>query len=115
MAKAPRKRLQSKLSAGYRKSNGQQPNTSHWLKIRREIAILKKCRHPHVVGLKEVINDAASDKIYLILEYMPGGEVVWLTADDPPQPAMSIQEAQSVFRDMVSGICYLHANGILHR
>jgi serine/threonine protein kinase len=34
-------------------------------KIRREIAILKKCVHPHVVRLKEVIDDPASRKIYM--------------------------------------------------
>lgn len=34
-------------------------------KIRREIAILKKCVHPHVVRLTEVIDDPASRKIYL--------------------------------------------------
>ena len=34
-------------------------------KIRREIAILKKCAHPHVVRLREVIDDPASRKIYL--------------------------------------------------
>lgn len=34
-------------------------------KIRREIAILKKCAHPHVVRLREVIDDPASRKIYM--------------------------------------------------
>jgi hypothetical protein len=34
-------------------------------KIQREIAILKKCVHPHVVMLREVIDDPASRKIYM--------------------------------------------------
>lgn len=34
-------------------------------KIQREIAILKKCVHPHVVRLQEVIDDPASRKIYM--------------------------------------------------
>jgi hypothetical protein len=34
-------------------------------KIQREIAILKKCVHPHVVMLFEVIDDPASRKIYM--------------------------------------------------
>ena len=33
--------------------------------IREEIAIMKKCSHPHVVRLLEVIDDTAIDKIYL--------------------------------------------------
>ena|ERR1700753_3166241 len=33
--------------------------------IRKEIAIMKKCRHPHVVKLLEVIDDKLRSKIYL--------------------------------------------------
>lgn len=34
-------------------------------KIRKEIAIMKKCRHPHVVRLYEVIDDRSKEKIYM--------------------------------------------------
>jgi len=34
-------------------------------KIRREIAIMKKCKHPNVVALREVMDDPNSKKIYL--------------------------------------------------
>jgi hypothetical protein len=34
-------------------------------KIRREIAIMKKCAHPNIVRLHEVIDDPAAEKIYL--------------------------------------------------
>lgn len=34
-------------------------------KIRKEIAIMKKLRHPHVVRLFEVIDDRMKDKIYM--------------------------------------------------
>lgn len=37
----------------------------HHHRLRREIAILKKCRHPNVVRLREVIDAPASKKIYL--------------------------------------------------
>ena len=33
--------------------------------VRKEIAIMKKCRHPHVVKLLEVIDDKLKSKIYL--------------------------------------------------
>lgn len=46
-------------------------------KVRREIAILKKCRHPNVVRLIEVIDDPASKKVYLVLEYVELGEIAW--------------------------------------
>ena len=34
-------------------------------KIKREIAIMKKLRHPHVVRLYEVIDDRMKEKIYM--------------------------------------------------
>lgn len=34
-------------------------------KIRKEIAIMKKCRHAHIVRLLEVIDDRMKNKIYM--------------------------------------------------
>ena len=39
--------------------------------IRKEIAIMKKCRHPHVVKLLEVIDDKLKSKIYLSEHALP--------------------------------------------
>ncbi|KAL8719579.1 MAG: hypothetical protein Q9225_003431 [Loekoesia sp. 1 TL-2023] len=50
--------------------------------IKREIAILKKARHPHVVSLLEVIDDEQSQKVYLILEFVELGEIVWRKLTD---------------------------------
>lgn len=46
-------------------------------KTKREIAILKKIRHPNVVALLEIIDDPELKKIYMILEHVELGEVVW--------------------------------------
>jgi serine/threonine protein kinase len=46
-------------------------------KTKREIAILKKIRHPNVVGLLEVIDDPELKKIYMVLEHVELGEVTW--------------------------------------
>ncbi|KAL8804610.1 MAG: hypothetical protein Q9200_005746 [Gallowayella weberi] len=50
--------------------------------IRREIAILKKARHPHVVSLLEVIDDEDYQKVYLILEFVHLGEIAWRKKTD---------------------------------
>lgn len=47
------------------------------LKIKREIAIMKKCNHKHIVKLIEVLDDLHSYKIYLVLEYLEKGEIRW--------------------------------------
>lgn len=44
---------------------------------KREVAILKKARHPNVVSLLEVIDDHNKNKVYLILEYVERGEIKW--------------------------------------
>ncbi|SPO22923.1 related to Serine/threonine-protein kinase [Ustilago trichophora] len=82
-------------------------------KVRREIAIMKKCSHDNVVQLKEVIDDPQSKKIFMVLEYMEGGEVTW--KDDQGQPTLTVDEARSILRDVVCGLEYLHYQGIIHR
>ena len=46
-------------------------------KTKREIAILKKIRHPNVVALIEIIDDPELRKIYMVLEHVELGEIVW--------------------------------------
>lgn len=51
--------------------------------MKKEVAFLKKARHPHVMSLLEVINDPEFGKIYLILKYIELGKIIWRTrADD---------------------------------
>ncbi|CAI5759532.1 unnamed protein product [Candida verbasci] len=58
--------------------NSKEPIINEYeLKIKREIAIMKKCRHKHIVALREVLDDVNSFKIYLILEYLEKGEIKW--------------------------------------
>jgi serine/threonine protein kinase len=48
-------------------------------KIRKEIAIMKKCRHPHVVRLYEVIDDRMKDKIYMGQSIIsPPSRLLWV-------------------------------------
>ncbi|KAG6898671.1 hypothetical protein C0993_005248 [Termitomyces sp. T159_Od127] len=82
-------------------------------KIRKEIAIMKKCRHPHVVRLYEVIDDRSKEKIYMVMEYLAGGEVRW--HNDRGQPILSGDQTRRIVRDAVLGLEYLHHQGIIHR
>ena len=50
--------------------------------VKKEVAVLKKARHPHVVSLFEVIDDKDYDKVYLILEYVERGEIIWRKRTD---------------------------------
>lgn len=90
-------------------------------KIKREIAIMKKLHHPHVVKLIEVLDDLKSRKIYLVLEYCSRGEVKWyddsncLKMDAKGPPILSFQRTREIIRGVVLGLEYLHYQGIIHR
>lgn len=82
-------------------------------KIKKEIAIMKKLRHPHVIRLYEVIDDRMKEKIYMVMEYLGGGEVKW--RDDKNRPVLTISQTRRILRDAVLGLEYLHHQGIIHR
>ncbi|ERF76155.1 hypothetical protein EPUS_01489 [Endocarpon pusillum Z07020] len=46
-------------------------------RVKKEVAILKKARHPNVVSLLEVIDDPNKKKVYIVLEYVEHGEIRW--------------------------------------
>lgn len=80
--------------------------------IRQEIALLKRLKHPNVVGLAEVIDDQNARKIFLIQEYMEGGA---LMPDAETCEPLDMATARKYFRDILRGVCYLHSEGIVHR
>ncbi|CUG29281.1 calcium calmodulin-dependent protein kinase kinase beta isoform 2, putative, partial [Bodo saltans] len=41
----------------------------------REVAIMKKLRHPHIVRLHEVIDDPSHNKLYLVMQLLTGGRL----------------------------------------
>ncbi|KAH0832988.1 kinase-like domain-containing protein [Lanmaoa asiatica] len=82
-------------------------------KIRKEIAIMKKCRHGHIVRLLEVIDDKLNDRIYMVMEYLGGGEIKW--RNEQHQPVLQVDQCRRICRDVILGLEYLHYQGIIHR
>mmetsp|Transcript_20171 Transcript_20171/g.19484 ORF Transcript_20171/g.19484 Transcript_20171/m.19484 type:complete len:2393 (+) Transcript_20171:111-7289(+) len=80
--------------------------------IALEIAVMKKLQHENIVNLIEVIDDPKNRKIFLVQELMEGGA---LMPDLEKQDPMSNEVAWKYFRDIVAGLAYLHAEGVIHR
>lgn len=78
--------------------------------IEREIIIMKLLTHPNVLRLYDVWE--TSKALYLVLEYVEGGELFDLLVERGP---LQEQEAIKYFRQIILGTAYCHALGICHR
>ncbi|PTB67412.1 calcium/calmodulin dependent protein kinase C [Trichoderma citrinoviride] len=82
--------------------------------IREEIAIMKKLNHPNLAQLIEVLDDPDEDSLYMVMEMCKKGVImkVGLCEQADPYPE---EECRFWFRDLILGIEYLHAQGVIHR
>lgn len=76
-----------------------------------EIETLKLCQHKNIMRLHEVFENA--DNIYLVLEYLGGGNVYSYIKERH----FEIKEAilKKIAKSVASAISYLHSYGIIHR
>ncbi|KAB2576933.1 hypothetical protein BFW01_g2206 [Lasiodiplodia theobromae] len=93
--------------------SGSEPNNSLDL-IKEEIAVMKKLNHPNLVSLIEVLDDPDEDSLYMVLEICKKGVVMRVGLDERADPYED-EQCRCWFRDMILGIEYLHAQGIIHR
>ncbi|XP_058766075.1 CBL-interacting serine/threonine-protein kinase 8-like [Vicia villosa] len=78
--------------------------------IKREISIMKLVRHPYVVRLHEVL--ASRTKIYIILEFITGGELFDKIVH---HGRLSEAESRRYFQQLIDGVDYCHSKGVYHR
>ncbi|EOY06921.1 CBL-interacting protein kinase 17 isoform 2, partial [Theobroma cacao] len=78
--------------------------------IKREIATLKLLKHPNVVRLHEVL--ASKTKIYMVLEYVTGGELFDRIAS---KGKLSESQGRKLFQQLIDGVSYCHGKGVYHR
>lgn len=75
---------------------------------------MKKLDHPNLVTLIEVLDDPSEDSLYMVMEMCKKGVVMRVgleqRADPYPEDA-----CRYWFRDLILGIEYLHAQGVVHR
>lgn len=82
--------------------------------IKEEIAIMKKLNHPNLVSLIEVLDDPEEDSLYMVLEMCKKGVVMKVGLNEQSDP-YDIERCRHWFRDLILGIEYLHAQGVVHR
>lgn len=78
--------------------------------IKKEISIMKMINHHHVVMVKDVF--ATSAKIFIVLEFVGGGELFDKIANEGKLPE---EKARFYFKQLVEGLSHCHNNGVCHR
>ncbi|PKY05392.1 Pkinase-domain-containing protein [Aspergillus campestris IBT 28561] len=82
--------------------------------IKEEIAIMKKLHHSNLVSLIEVLDDPTEDSLYMVMEMCKKGVVMKVGLEERADP-YDDDLCRCWFRDLILGIEYLHAQGIVHR
>ena len=77
--------------------------------IKREIAVLRRVRHPNIVHLFEVM--ATKSKIYFVMELVRGGELFSRVS----KGRLREDTARRYFQQLVSAVAFCHARGVFHR
>lgn len=77
--------------------------------ITREISVMRLVRHPNVVQLKEVM--ATKTKIFIIMEYVKGGELFAKII----KGRITENIAKKYFQQLISVVDYCHSRGVSHR
>ena len=75
---------------------------------------MKKLNHDNLVGLIEVLDDPSEDSLYMVLEYCKKGVIMKVGVDEKADP-YDEDACRCWFRDLILGIEYLHAQGVVHR
>ncbi|KAL8497944.1 hypothetical protein ACS0TY_021336 [Phlomoides rotata] len=78
--------------------------------IKREISIMKIVRHPCIVKLHEVL--ASQSKIYIVLEFVTGGELFDKIAH---HGRLSENESRRYFQQLIDTVSHCHSKGVYHR
>ncbi|KAL3533442.1 hypothetical protein ACH5RR_006963 [Cinchona calisaya] len=83
---------------------------SETMKVKREINIMTRLSHPHIVRLFEVIE--TTSHIYVVMEYMNSGELFYYITE---KGRVHEDEARHLFQQIISGIEYCHCHMVVHR
>ncbi|WCJ29912.1 CBL-interacting protein kinase 20 [Euphorbia peplus] len=77
--------------------------------VKREIAVMKMVKHPHIVELHEVL--ASKSKIYFAMELVRGGELFSKIS----KGRLREDVARVYFQQLISAIDFCHSRGVYHR
>ncbi|KAJ7760493.1 kinase-like domain-containing protein [Mycena metata] len=91
----------------------------------REIAVMETVRHPHIVSIFSAHESETVPHIYLVMEYMEGGELLQylerelternLWPNGPAIRGLPEDLCREIMYQLCHAVAFLHAQGITHR
>ncbi|GLU00873.1 hypothetical protein SLE2022_182110 [Rubroshorea leprosula] len=78
--------------------------------IKNEISLMKLVKHPNVIKIFEVM--ASKTKIYIVIEFVDGGELFDKIAK---HGRLKEDEARTYFQQLINAVDYCHSRGVYHR
>ena len=85
-------------------------NKNNFVRIKREISILKNSYHPNIIKVLDIKED--SNYYYFIMEYCQYGELFLHIVNNR---RLDEKQASFFFFQIINGLNYLHINTIVHR
>ncbi|EGZ20203.1 hypothetical protein PHYSODRAFT_422555, partial [Phytophthora sojae] len=106
----------------YKRVDGKLMLSNAFQKVQKEVAIMKKLAHSNLVRLYEVIDSPADDKLFLVLELIRGGQIMYWDdkqfryfARNTSSGVLDKDMVRECLRDVVAALDFLHRNHICHR
>ncbi|KAJ3811374.1 Pkinase-domain-containing protein [Lentinula aff. lateritia] len=83
--------------------------------LRREVVLMKLIEHPNIMKLYDVWD--LPDELFLVLEYVQGGELLeYLSkAVESGQKSIPLSQALSYFQQIILAVSYCHRFNVSHR
>ncbi|TDH70633.1 hypothetical protein CCR75_005548 [Bremia lactucae] len=81
-------------------------------KVHQEMVLHTELRHPHVLRVERVFDDARN--YYMVLEYCAQRSLAAFVKTLPSRQ-MNEKTTKKLFRQIVAGVVYLHASNVIHR
>jgi serine/threonine-protein kinase len=81
-------------------------------RFRREALAAARLQHPNIVQVFDSGMDAASERHYIVMEYVDGPSAADLLRDNR---ILGIEETVRILRDSCHGLDYAHRAGVVHR
>ncbi|KAM6980637.1 serine/threonine-protein kinase 33, partial [Aplochiton taeniatus] len=101
---------ESKTKWAIKKVNKEKAGSSGVKLLEREVSILKRVEHEHIIHLEEVFE--TPKRMYLVTELCEGGELKELLQN---KKRFTEEETRHIIRSLAEAIVYLHKKDIVHR